>query len=129
MGKRGEKQKKKPKIKDKKQSERFKKTAREVGADKPSEGFDLVLKMMGNPEPSKPTGKPTTLLDVNSDGIVKLADGTFWRLALDGGRARGWIGAQVIVREEKMPNPAWTLALVNLETNDRVAVMAAGATY
>ena len=74
MGKAGEKQKKKPKIKDKKQSERFKKTAREVGADKPSEGFDLVLKMMGNPEPSKPTGKPTTLLDVNSGGIVKLAE-------------------------------------------------------
>ena len=34
MGKAGEKQKRKPKISDKKQSERFKETAREVGADK-----------------------------------------------------------------------------------------------
>jgi hypothetical protein len=33
MGKAGEKQKKRPKIKDKRQSERFKETAREIGAD------------------------------------------------------------------------------------------------
>jgi hypothetical protein len=43
MGKLGEKQKKKPKIKDKRQSERFKEAAREVGADEPSDAFDRVL--------------------------------------------------------------------------------------
>jgi hypothetical protein len=43
MGKAGEKQKRKPKIKDKRQSERFKKTAREVGADKPSDAFDRIV--------------------------------------------------------------------------------------
>ncbi|MGC1780044.1 MAG: hypothetical protein WBB34_19080 [Xanthobacteraceae bacterium] len=44
MGKLGEKQKAKPKIKDKRQSERFKETAREVGADESSSGtFDRVL--------------------------------------------------------------------------------------
>lgn len=46
MGKAGEKQKRKPKIKDKKQSERFKETAREVGADQISETFDRIVKEM-----------------------------------------------------------------------------------
>jgi hypothetical protein len=47
MGKLGEKQKRKPKISDKKQSERFKETAREVGADEPSDAFDRILGEMG----------------------------------------------------------------------------------
>jgi len=56
MGKLGEKQKKKPKIKDKKQSERFKETAREVGADEPSDAFDRIIGEMGRREPqSRPT--------------------------------------------------------------------------
>ena len=40
MGKAGEKQKRRPKIKDKKQSERFKKAARELGVDQPGDAFD-----------------------------------------------------------------------------------------
>jgi hypothetical protein len=47
MGKAGEKQKRKPKISDKKQSERFKETAREVGADEESKAFDRILGEMG----------------------------------------------------------------------------------
>jgi len=47
MGKLGEKQKRKPKIKDKKQSERFKEAAREVGADKPSDAFDRIVGELG----------------------------------------------------------------------------------
>jgi hypothetical protein len=47
MGKVGEKQKKKPKIKDKRQSERFKEAAREVGAEEASEAFDRIVKEMG----------------------------------------------------------------------------------
>jgi hypothetical protein len=47
MGKAGEKQKKKPKIKDKRQSERFKETAREIGADQPSDAFDRILGELG----------------------------------------------------------------------------------
>jgi hypothetical protein len=43
MGKAGEKQKKKPKIKDKRQSERFKETAREVDASETSDEFDRIL--------------------------------------------------------------------------------------
>ena len=46
MGKAGEKQKRKPKIKDKRQSERFKEAARQVGADQPSDAFDELLKAM-----------------------------------------------------------------------------------
>ena len=46
MGKAGEKQKRRPKIKDKKQSERFKEAARQLGADEKSEAFDDVLKQM-----------------------------------------------------------------------------------
>ncbi len=51
MGKAGEKQKKKPKIKDKRQSERFKETARELGADQPSDAFDELLKAMAGKTP------------------------------------------------------------------------------
>jgi hypothetical protein len=47
MGKAGEKQKKKPKIKDKRQSERFKETAREIGADQKSPAFDNIIGEMG----------------------------------------------------------------------------------
>lgn len=52
MGKAGEKQKKKPKIKDKRQSERFKEAARQVGADQESAAFDLVLSQMARPKPT-----------------------------------------------------------------------------
>jgi hypothetical protein len=44
MGKAGEKQKRRPKFKDKKQSERFKETARQLGADESSDAFDRVIK-------------------------------------------------------------------------------------
>jgi hypothetical protein len=43
MGKAGEKQKRRPKLKDKKQSERFKEAARELGADQPTEAFERIL--------------------------------------------------------------------------------------
>ena len=46
MGKAGEKQKRKPKLTDKRQSERFKETAREVGADESSDAFDRIVKKM-----------------------------------------------------------------------------------
>lgn len=47
MGKRGEKQKRKPKNSEKRQSERFKETAREVGAEETSESFDRIIGEMG----------------------------------------------------------------------------------
>ncbi len=46
MGKLGEKQKRTPKIKDKKQSERFKEAARELGADETTDALDRVVKEM-----------------------------------------------------------------------------------
>jgi len=49
MGKAGEKQKRRPKLKDKKQSERFKETARELGADQSGDAFDRVIKEMARP--------------------------------------------------------------------------------
>jgi hypothetical protein len=51
MGKIGEKQKRKPKISDKKQSERFKEAAREVGADQPSDAFDAIVGVLGQRKP------------------------------------------------------------------------------
>jgi len=51
MGKLGEKQKKKPKIKDKRQSERFKQAAREVGADRSSDAFDEILTALARTKP------------------------------------------------------------------------------
>jgi hypothetical protein len=53
MGKAGEKQRRKPKISDKKQSERFKETAREVGADEPSDAFDRIVGEMGRRKSEK----------------------------------------------------------------------------
>jgi hypothetical protein len=56
MGKLGEKQKRKPKIKDKRQAERFKETARQVGADEPSNSFDEILEAMaGRKKPVEKT--------------------------------------------------------------------------
>ncbi len=42
----GAKQKRRPKIKDSKQSERFKEAARELGADVDSDAFERVVKEM-----------------------------------------------------------------------------------
>jgi len=53
MGKAGEKQKKKPKIKDKRQSELFKETARQVGADESSDAFDEIIAAMARPKPAE----------------------------------------------------------------------------
>jgi hypothetical protein len=52
----GVKQKRRPKLKDKKQSARFIEAARELGADTSSEHFDAVLGRMAvvKPQPSKP---------------------------------------------------------------------------
>jgi len=42
-------------FKDKRQSERFKETAREVGADEPSDAFDRIIGAMGRPQkPEQP---------------------------------------------------------------------------
>jgi hypothetical protein len=58
MGKRGEKQKRRPKIKDKRQSERFKETARQLGADKSGDAFDRIIEQMARPRsPTKTGGK------------------------------------------------------------------------
>jgi hypothetical protein len=53
MGKAGEKQKRRPKIKDKRQSELFKETARELGADESSDVFDRVVKEMARTKPAE----------------------------------------------------------------------------
>lgn len=50
MGKAGEKQKRKPKYSDKKQSERFKEAAREFGADESTEAFDRLVGEMAKPQ-------------------------------------------------------------------------------
>jgi hypothetical protein len=48
MGKAGEKQKRRPKFKDKKQSERFKEAARQLGADESSDAFGRVLEELAH---------------------------------------------------------------------------------
>jgi hypothetical protein len=54
MGKVGEKQKRRPKITDKRQSERFKEAARELGADLSSDAFDHIVQQMAKEPPAKP---------------------------------------------------------------------------
>jgi len=53
MGKAGEKQKRRPKIKDAKQSERFKELARELGADEGGDTFDRIVKEMARRKPKE----------------------------------------------------------------------------
>lgn len=53
MGKAGEKQKRRPKIKDKKQSERFKEAARLLGADQSGDAFDRVVDQLARTKPDK----------------------------------------------------------------------------
>jgi hypothetical protein len=50
MGKKGEKQKPRPKYKDKKQSERFKEAARLLGAEQGTDAFDQIIKQMAPPK-------------------------------------------------------------------------------
>jgi hypothetical protein len=57
MGRAGEKQKRIPKIKDKKQSERFKEAARELGADEDSDALDQIVKQMAKGESDGEGGK------------------------------------------------------------------------
>jgi len=56
MGKAGEKQKRRPKISDKKQSERFKEAARLLGADQDSGALDRVVGQLAK-IPPPPTGR------------------------------------------------------------------------
>ncbi len=57
MTKAGAKQKRKPKISDKKQSERFKEAARAIGADQESEAFDETAKRLARAKQSKSVKK------------------------------------------------------------------------
>lgn len=57
MTKAGAKQKRRPKISDKKQSERFKEAARAVGADQESKAFDQIVKRLAHAKGSKPAKK------------------------------------------------------------------------
>jgi len=54
MGKVGEKQKRRPKIKDKKQSERFKEAARALGADESGDAFERIVTQMARKKSDKP---------------------------------------------------------------------------
>jgi hypothetical protein len=53
----GVKQKRTPKIKDAKQSERFKEAARELGADEDSHALDRIVKHMAKGESDGKNGK------------------------------------------------------------------------
>jgi hypothetical protein len=55
MGKAGEKQKRTPKISDKRQFERFVETARKLGIDESEEAFDRAFRKI---VPSKQTSHP-----------------------------------------------------------------------
>jgi hypothetical protein len=50
MGKAGEKQKKKPKLTDQRQSERFRETARKLGADESEESFERAFRKIVPPK-------------------------------------------------------------------------------
>jgi hypothetical protein len=127
MGTAGKKQKRPRKFKDKKQSERFKETARKVGADKPSDDFNSLLATLARvapslpPEPQIPTS--SQLLGINVGGIAMLADGTAWRIAPnDLTRAKGWIpGTEITVTSTDVKKPLWPFKLTNTDAGECVA--------
>jgi hypothetical protein len=57
MGKLGEKQKRRPKLTDKKQSERFKEAARALGANESSEALERVCEKLVPPKTPGKAGK------------------------------------------------------------------------
>ena len=75
MGKAGKKQKRRPKIKDKKQSERFKEAARQLGADESSDAFDRIVSEMGKRSTAEsdpmPTDDPKALIEWGKRNIQK----------------------------------------------------------
>jgi hypothetical protein len=73
MGKAGEKQKNRPKIKDKKQSEQFREAARALGADESSDAFDRIVARMGQRSETDPmpTDDPEALLEWGKRNIQK----------------------------------------------------------
>lgn len=58
MGKAGEKQKRRPKYKDKKQSERFKEAARRLGADHETDALGRIVKEMARQRSPTESDKP-----------------------------------------------------------------------
>jgi uncharacterized protein YgbK (DUF1537 family) len=52
------KQKAKPKLTDKEQSERFKQTARELGVDESGKHFEQAFSEIVKPKPARPAGFP-----------------------------------------------------------------------
>jgi len=126
MGKAGEKQKRRPKIKDKKQSERFKETARQLGADEVSGDFDSVVRALAKvvppllPEPQMPIN--SQLVGINPGGIVMLANNTYWRIAPgDLALAKKWIpGTEITVTFTDVKKP-WLFKLTNTDSGEYVA--------
>jgi len=57
MGKPGEKQKRRPKIKDKKQSERFKEAARALGAEQDTNALGRIVSQMARKKPETKSDK------------------------------------------------------------------------
>jgi len=53
MGRKGEKQKRRPKFSDKKQSERFKEAARTLGADEDSDALERLVKQLAKTKAAK----------------------------------------------------------------------------
>ena len=68
MGKAGEKQKRRPKFKDKKQSERLKETARQLGADESSDNFGRIVDEMAWTDDAK------THIKSSADKVRKSSD-------------------------------------------------------
>jgi len=73
MGKAGEKQKRRPKHKDKKQSERFKEAARLLGADEGTDAFDRIIEQMGRTKTVDPMpyDDPDALMEWGKRNIQK----------------------------------------------------------
>ena len=75
MGKAGEKQKRRPKLKDKKQSERFKEAAQALGATESSDAFGRIVEQMGRGKPKDddpmPTDNPEALVEWGKRNIQR----------------------------------------------------------
>ena len=69
------------------------------------------------------------LIAINSGGIAKLSDDTFWRIApLQLSKAKGWtMGIEGVIQPRG--NPLWTHKLTDIETGAALSVAPSQARF
>lgn len=63
----------------------------------------------------------TTIDSITSGGIIKLSDGTNWRIAPDHFKKIQWSNGMEIIVGQNSPNKIWGFSLLNTTLNESAA--------